>query len=69
MGEKVELLVRGDIRKLHLEPGDRVVITVNDYLTSDTVKNMRQQLELMFPKNRVIFMVGGARLNVVKEGE
>jgi hypothetical protein len=69
MTEKIELLVRGDIRRLHLEPGDRVVITVNDYLTADTVKQMRKQLELMFPKNRVIFMVGGARLNVVREGE
>lgn len=69
MTEKVELLVRGDIRRLHLEPGDKIVVTVSDYLTSDTIKNMRRQLELMFPKNRVIFMVGGARLNVVREGE
>lgn len=62
---KVELLVRGDIRRLKLVKGDKVVVTVNDYLTADTVKEMRRQLELVFPKNRVIFMVGGARLNVV----
>jgi hypothetical protein len=69
MTQKIELLVRGEIRKLHLEPGDRVIVTVNDYLTSDTVKEMRKQLELMFPKNPVIFMVGGARLNVARKEE
>jgi hypothetical protein len=67
MTQKIELLVRGEIRKLHLEPGDRVIVTVNDYLTTDTVKQMRKQLELMFPKNQVIFMVGGARLNVARK--
>lgn len=65
MAEKVELTVRGDIRRLHLDPGDKVIVTVKDYLTSDTIKNMRKQLELMFPKNPVVFMVGGARINVV----
>lgn len=67
MPEKIELIVRGDIRKMHLEPGDKVIVTVKDYLTSDTIKNMRKQLELMFPQNPVIFMVGGARINVVKD--
>ena len=65
MAEKVELTVRGDIRRLNLDPGDKVIVTVKDYLTSDTIKNMRKQLELMFPKNPVVFMVGGARINVV----
>lgn len=67
MTEKVELLVRGEIRKMHLEKGDKVIITVNDYLTADTVKQMRKQLEYMFPKNQVVFMVGGARINVVRD--
>lgn len=69
MTEKVELLVRGDIRKLHLDPGDKVIVTVKDYLTSDTMKQMRKQLELMFPNNQVVFMVGGARINVVSKDE
>jgi hypothetical protein len=67
MTQKIELLVRGDIRRLHLEPGDRIIVTVNDYLTVDTVKEMRKQLELMFPNNQVIFMVGGARMNVARK--
>ena len=67
--KKVELIVRGEIRKLHLKPGDKVMITVNDYLTESTIKAMRSQLELMFPKNPVVFMVGGARLNVVSKDE
>lgn len=69
MNENIELTVRGEIRKLHLEPGDKVIVTVKDYLTSDTIKNMRRQLELMFPQNRIVFMVGGARLDIVKKGE
>ena len=69
MSEKIELSVRGDIRKLHLKPNDKVIVTVKDYLTSDTMKQMRKQLEQLFPKNQVIFMVGGARINVVSGDE
>lgn len=67
--EKLELIVRGDIRKLHLKPNDKVIVTVKDYLTSDTMKQMRKQLEQLFPKNQVVFMVGGARINVVSGDE
>ena len=67
---EIELTVRGDIRKLRLEKGDKVVITAKEYLTADTLKEMRRQLEQIFPMNEVVLMVGGSRLNIVSgEGE
>jgi hypothetical protein len=63
---KVDLTVRGDVRRLRLAKGDRVVVTIAAVLSPAMLALTRQQLEEMFPKNEVLILSAGARLNVVE---
>lgn len=56
---KVELNITGTVESLHLEPGDRIIVTVEDsHVTADHVSSLRDQLQKEFPDHEVLVLKG-----------
>jgi hypothetical protein len=66
----VDLQIAGKIEVLRLEPGDRIVATINPgvSLTPDQVAEIRAALDLEFPDSNVL-VVQGLSLSAIKEEE
>lgn len=58
----LELAVKGDIRRLHLEPGDALLVTLHDIRTEDRFDELaeliRSKLELLGFRNRFVIVAG-----------
>jgi len=65
-----DLLVRGDVEVLRLEPGDVVVLTVPDdrRIPPDRVADAKALLEEKFPGHEVL-VVMGAKLSLVRTAD
>lgn len=62
----LELTIRGSVESLHLEPGDRIIITLDDKITqrhfNEAVEQIREQFRKEFPDHEVIIMSAGLRI-------
>lgn len=61
-----------DVRRLHLEEGDTLVVFVPELMSADMFRAVRQMLSETFPENRWLAMPDSMRLEVVskiEEGE
>jgi len=55
------------IQRVHLIEGDTIVIRTPRKLSSIDAERIRKQVEGLWPKNRVVVLEDGARLDVVSE--
>ena len=61
----VELTIKGDVERLALNPGDRVVVRVKQILHEEQMRYLRQLTEAQFPDHSVIVLDGGIELNAL----
>lgn len=60
---KADLTIRGRIDALHLEPGDRIIVTLDDHsLRASQTKELREQVKAAFPGHEVVIVAAGLRL-------
>jgi hypothetical protein len=62
----VELSVHGQIEALHLEPGDVVVVTVENRISANEAVHLRDLLNGLFPDHRVVLFASGITLQAVR---
>jgi len=65
----VKLTVTGDIRRLRLEHGDRVVITFRERLPITAIRDVKKQLETYFPRNEVMIIAGIEAIAILRAGD
>jgi hypothetical protein len=61
----VEITIKGDLHKLHLEPGDALVLKLTSHPDEATLHSIRDEMERMFPGVRVVCLAPDADLEVV----
>lgn len=63
---RVEIEIRGRVESLHLEPGDKLIVTIEHPrgLTPDFLDELRAQFKLAFPDHEVAFLHG---LSIAKQ--
>ena len=60
---QVELAIKGDVEALRLEPGDRVIVTLDStHISLSTFEVLRDRCRAAFPDNEVIVLANGLRL-------
>ncbi len=62
----IELTIKGDIEVLHLEPGDKLVVTLTEHTAehfAEAVAQIKEHLEQKFPDNEVLIVGGDIRLS------
>jgi len=65
----VEVEVKGDIRVLKVNPGDRIVVTFRERtLSRDRIGAVQQQLQKLFPLNEVLIMAGVEDVRIIRHG-
>lgn len=66
----VELTIKGDIQRMHLEPNDVLVLTVPATITEDTVEVIREQMKVFMRKvgldNRVLVLSDEIHLQIAR---
>lgn len=59
---EVDLKITGEVASLHLEPGDRIIVTISEEhrarIDSRFVDGLRNQLVAEFPDNKIIVLCG-----------
>lgn len=63
---RCELTIKGDIEVLRLQPGDTIVVSVDDRIDRDTLKRWRDVLEERFPNHPVV-VTSGAQITVHRQ--
>lgn len=53
------MTVQGDVRRLQVKPGDRVLVTFSDRLDRNAVQTVKEQIQTLFPRNEVVVLCGG----------
>jgi len=64
VSDPIELRFVGDVQKLHLAPGDALVITTERSLSSETANRLIASVQSKFPGHKVIVMSDGLKLSV-----
>jgi hypothetical protein len=64
----VDLTITGRVESLHLEPGDTIVATTDERLTSAQGERLRKVLAARFPDHDVLVAAGGVRISKVEAG-
>ena len=54
------------IQSLDIKPGDTVIITVAAHYTSETRRSVGARVAKMFPRNKVIVISDGVKIDVIK---
>lgn len=58
MVRNVNVTVRGDVRRLQLNQGDRVVACFRERLPLTAIRDVKLALETHFPRNEVLVICG-----------
>lgn len=60
----VNLTINGSVESLHLEPGDRIIVTLDDTysVSASVLARITDRLEAAFPSHQVIILSNGLRL-------
>jgi protein involved in polysaccharide export with SLBB domain len=63
-GARVELTIRGDVEALHLDPGDRVIVTIDQsqHMRADVLQAIQDQMKIAFPNNQTVILANGLRI-------
>lgn len=56
-----------DVKRLHLEPGDTLVLRIPDQTPLDEVGRMAEQMAAAFPEHKTVILGRGLELDVVSE--
>jgi hypothetical protein len=59
---EVELTIKGEVEVLRLQPGDKVIITLDNHISGALLDVLREQAECHFPDNKVIIVSPGIRI-------
>lgn len=61
---KADLKITGCVESLHLEPGDRLIVTVETprLITEQIAESLKQQLHEAFPDHEAIILSPGLRI-------
>jgi hypothetical protein len=62
----ITLTIRGEVDVLRLQPGDRLIVTIDDYraMNREHIDKIRAEFEQHFPDHEVIVLAG---LRVARE--
>lgn len=58
----IELTIRGSVESLHLEPGDRVIVSLEDHVRVPDFGELSKKFRDAFPDNEVILLAPGIRI-------
>lgn len=61
---KVELKITGEIQKLHLEPGDKIIVSLDRHIPVEAAERLQEQLLEIFPEHESYILARGLRLSV-----
>ncbi|NLS07621.1 phage portal protein [Rhizobium sp. P32RR-XVIII] len=62
---KSEIRFLGDMTKLHLEPGDMLVLQLDTRISNEQFDRLNEQMAEIFGKRRVIILDAGMKLGAV----
>ena len=65
----MEKIVLEDIRRIQINPGDRLVVRYAGYLTIEAFEQIAAGFEKFAPGTPVLVLEGGATVDVVSSGE
>lgn len=63
--KNVEVTVKGDVRRLDLQPGDKIVCCFRERLPITAIKDVKIQLETYFPRTEVLIVAGVEYFGVI----
>ena len=58
----------GDVQRIELLPGDRLVVSVPGHMGQAQFENLKRRLEDLIPGHQVILLLDGITLGVLAEG-
>jgi len=58
MVRNVEVTLKGDVRRLQLTPGDRIVCCFRERLPITAINDVKNHLQHVFPRTEVIVLAG-----------
>jgi hypothetical protein len=59
---ELDLTVKGSVEALRLEPGDLVVVAIQDHVPHEYIASVRSELRKRFPDNDVLVFANGIRV-------
>lgn len=62
-GEKVRFL--GDVQRLQMQPGDVAVLSVDDHLSDNMAKRLKEYWNSLFPDVRLLVLAKGMRIGLL----
>lgn len=65
MPTEVTLQIRGDVQRLHLQPGDIVAIMLQDHIDAGDAERMLEHLRSIFVGHQVIAFSKGVQIGVI----
>lgn len=63
-----EIRYLGDVQRLVLNPGDKVVLTCDSPLAAESAENLLRQLRKYFPGNEAFILADGMKIGVLAQG-
>ena len=57
-----------DVKRLHLNPGDTLVLHLAGDPTAESIEGLAERLRREFPDNRVLVLTEGAKVEVLEAG-
>ena len=65
MTTEVRVTIAGDVQRLALQPGDKLLFTTSDRLTPEDANVVTRELERLFPGHEAVIISGPANLKVM----
>jgi hypothetical protein len=62
----LEVNIVGDLAKLALKPGDKLVFSADRLLHADAVERIKEELERIAPGHEVVIICDGCKLEVLE---
>ena len=66
MSDESEIRFVGEMHRLDLRPGDKLVLTTEVHLTGQQCENLQKHLESKFEGHEVIVLSGGLKLGAIR---
>ncbi len=63
--DQPEIKYLGDVQRLVLNPGDIVVLSVDEYIPNEAAQRLRSQLEASVPGHNVVVLSKGMKIGAL----
>lgn len=65
MGDTVEITYKGDVKRLELAMGDKLLICFDERLPRQHILDVRENLQQLFPRNEVLVLAGVGAVAII----